>query len=323
MRKKIFILSLSFLSALSLSAQVDYSVISVDEEAFTEFTQITTENDYVWMPKVTRSAKNVNWLTNRVIDISVDGKKLAFLSEHNNTTNIFIKEIDKQGISVQRTNRNAIIDFSYSPDGQYICFSEKVGNSNQIFQTSSTTGYVCRQITNNNKDYSPIYSPNMDQLFFTREESRGVCIWSFNINNNYLANYTNGMNPFIAPDSTIIFSRMNSEGRGEIWKLDYQTGIEECILTDLERSFTSPSLSPDGRWILMTGSNALINGRKKYYNTDIFVCSLDGTDLRQLTYHAADDLSPVWSKGGEFIYFISQRGSIHATANVWRMSFGY
>jgi Tol biopolymer transport system component len=163
----------------------------------------------------------------------------------------------------------------------------------------------------------------MDQLFFTREESRGVCIWSFNINNNYLANYTNGMNPFIAPDSTIIFSRMNSEGRGEIWKLDYQTGIEECILTDLERSFTTPSLSPDGRWILMTGSNALINGRKKYYNTDIFVCSLDGTDLRQLTYHAADDLSPVWSKDGEFIYFISQRGSIQATANVWRMSFGY
>lgn len=259
MRKKIFILSLSFLSALSLSAQVDYSVISVNEEAFTEFTQITTENDYVWMPKVTRTAKNVNWLTNRVIDISVDGKKLAFLSEHNNTTNIFIKDIDKQGISVQRTNRNAIIDFSYSPDGQYICFAEKVGSSNQIFQTSSTTGYVCRQITNNNKDYSPIYSPNMDQLFFTREESRGVCIWSFNINNNYLANYTNGMNPFIAPDSTIIFSRMNSEGRGEIWKLDYQTGIEECILTDLERSFTTPSLSPDGRWILMTGSNALIN----------------------------------------------------------------
>ena len=41
----------------------------------------------------------------------------------------------------------------------------------------------------------------------------------------------------------------------------------------------------------------------------------------QLTYHAADDLSPVWSRDGRYIYFISQRGSATATANVWRMNF--
>ncbi|EKC71397.1 hypothetical protein OBE_03414, partial [human gut metagenome] len=40
-----------------------------------------------------------------------------------------------------------------------------------------------------------------------------------------------------------------------------------------------------------------------------------------ITYHAADDLSPVWSKDGKYIYFVSQRGSGTQTANVWRIPF--
>ena len=60
-----------------------------------------------------------------------------------------------------------------------------------------------------------------------------------------------------------------------------------------------------------------------YLNTDIFAAKIDGTNLVQLTYHAADDLSPVWSKNGKYIYFISQRGSADGTANIWRMNFNY
>lgn len=59
----------------------------------------------------------------------------------------------------------------------------------------------------------------------------------------------------------------------------------------------------------------------KYWNTDIYVARTDGTDLSQLTFHAADELSPVWSKDGQYIYFISQRGSSTGTANIWRMTF--
>ena len=66
-----------------------------------------------------------------------------------------------------------------------------------------------------------------------------------------------------------------------------------------------------------------MGGSKEFVNTDLFVCRTDGTQLTQLTYHAADDLSPVWSKDGRYIYFISQRGDAAATPNVWRMNFNY
>lgn len=309
----------------SVSAQqVDYSVVSVPEEAGIEFVQMTSPNDYVCMPIVKRNARNINWLSNRILDISTDGKNIAYLSFRNNATNIFIKALDKQGSSIQRTNRANILDFSYSPDGKYICFSEKRGKNNQIFQTHASNGYVCRQITNGNQDFSPIYSSDMKQIFFARQEMKGISIWSHNISNNFLSNYTNGMNPYpLAENNSFICTRLTADGRSEIWKINYETGVEECIVSDLEHSFTSPILSPDKQWILLVGSSKINAGTITYLNTDIYVARTDGSELSQITFHAADDLSPVWSKDGKYIYFISQRGNAEGIANVWRMNFIY
>lgn len=315
---------LFFLLTLPLAtwAQVDYSVVYANEESGTEFTKITSENDYVCMPEVKRHAARVDWMTNRIIDVSVDGTQLAYLSYRNNTSNIFMKDIGKQGNSVQRTNRQKVIDFAYSNDRKYICFCEKSGKFVQIFQTGAKTGYICRQITSNNYDYSPVYSQNNKNVFFARQESKGTSVWSYNFENNFLANYTKGATPCpIKGENAILCTRINGEGNGEIWKVNYDTGVEECVVSVPRRSFSSPSVSPDGQWILMAGSNVLMNGNKPYANTDIFVCRTDGTQLTQLTYHAADDLSPVWSRDGKYIYFVSQRGSATATANVWRMNF--
>lgn len=321
-RYYLFIVVFLSLVAKVVAQNVDYSVVSVNEETGLNFTKITSDNDYVCMPEVKRSSSGVNWLTNTIIDISKDGNSIAYLSARNNTTNIFIKDLNKQGASVQRTNRQAVLDFSYSPDGKYIVFSEMNGKSNQIFQTSAVNGYVCRQITNGSRDYTPKYSADMKQVFFSRQENNGVGIWSYNIGNNFLSSMSSGYNPFPIPSSTsLLCVRINGDGRGEIWKIDYNTGTEECIISDAVRSFSSPVLSPDGQWILFVGSNALNAGNKNYYNTDLFVCAIDGSNLYQLTYHAADDLSPVWSRDGRYIYFISQRGSENATANVWRIDF--
>ena len=167
MKRKISFLLFISLCACSVfiatanAQRVDFSVVSVNEESGMNFTQITTDNDYVCMPEVRRLGKNISWLTNRIIDISIDGSQLAYLSARNNTTNIFIKDIGKQGASVQRTNRQNVLDFTYSPDGKNICFSEESGKNNQIYQTSATSGYICRQITNGNKDYSPAYSSDI------------------------------------------------------------------------------------------------------------------------------------------------------------------
>lgn len=309
-------------STLSFAQKIDYSAISVPIESGVEFLQISSDNDYVCMPLVKRSASKINWATNHILDISKNGNDIAYLSWRNNTSNIFIKSLDKQGSSIQRTNRSAVQDFSYSPDGNYICFSEKRGKTTQISQTSAEKGYVCRLITSNNSDYSPVYSRDMTQILFARQEANGYGIWSYDIKNKILSSLTSGMNPYPFNDSnTLICAIANSDGRNEIWKINYETGVEECIISDTEQSFTSPRVSPDGNWIVFVGSSKITTNKSVYWNTDIFVARVDGTDFTQLTYHAADDLSPVWSKDSKYIYFVSQRGSSNGVANIWRMSF--
>lgn len=300
--------------------QVDYSVVYVPEETALDLVKITKESDYVCMPPVKRSRNGISWLTNKIIDISPDGKTLAYLSLRNNTSNIFVKDIEKQGASSQRTNRSAVMDFSYSPDGKQICFSETKGKTNQIFVTDAKQGYVCRQITSGANDYSPVFAPDMNTIFFARMENRGISVWGYDTNKNYLSSYTSGMNPTADSNKNVIYVARESNGNGEIWRINLATGVEECVVSDNERSFFSPQLSPDGSTLVLVGSSKIDNGSTGYWNTDIFTCKTDGTDLQQLTHHAADDLSPAWSSDGRYIFFISQRGSADGTANVWRIN---
>lgn len=59
-----------------------------------------------------------------------------------------------------------------------------------------------------------------------------------------------------------------------------------------------------------------MNLSQQYQNTNLFACHTNGTQLVQLTFHAADDIIPIWSWDGRSISFISQRGSLVASANI-------
>ena len=124
---KLFAICL-LLAQISFAQKVDFSIVSVPEESGIDFVKITQDGDYVCMPQVKRSSTGASWNTSHILDISKDGQNIAYLSQRNKTTNIFIKALDKQGSSIQRTTRTAIMDFSYSPDGKYICFSENAEN---------------------------------------------------------------------------------------------------------------------------------------------------------------------------------------------------
>lgn len=306
----------------AMFAQVDYSMVSVPQEVGLEFTRITSDGDYVFMPAVKSSAKLIKWEAERAIDIDNEGSHIAYLSKRGNTTNIFIKDLTKQGSSVQRTKRALVRDFIYSPDGKYICFSEKLGKEQQVFQTDAQNGYICRQFTSGAIDSSPIYSSDMSQIFFSRKEKKGATVWSYNIKNNFLSTFTAGQYPYPLKGETAYYcTRYSKDGRGEIWKINYETNMEECIVSDLTKGFSTPTLSPDKKWLLFVGESIVSDGKKTTRNLDIYVCRPDGTNLSQITFHPANDLCPTWSKDGKYIYFLSQRGSAEKIPNVWRMTF--
>lgn len=309
------------------SVSLDYSAVYSKEEVGLEFVKLTSDADGVCMPKVRRRSSNtrISWWTNRVIDISANDSTLAFLAVKDQTTNVFIKPIYGDGDVRLLTHRQTVLDLRFSLDGQHLVYSELSENgSNELYLTNASNAYVAQQLTANANDYSPVFTNEGDRVFFSRQDKGNhVNIWSMDMGNRLLSLYSNGMNPeLIAGESAFYCVRTGNSGYLEIWKVDYETGQEIPIVTDSRMSFSTPSLSPDGKWLVLVGGTILNYDKGRYYcNTDIYVCKSDGSDLRQLTNFYSDDLSPVWSRDGKYIYFVSQRGSDAGIANVWRMTF--
>lgn len=101
-------------------------------------------------------------------------------------------------------------------------------------------------------------------------------------------------NPCITPDGqTVIFSF-----EGDLWKAAVKDG-QAVRLTAMQGYETNPRISPDGKWIAFTG--------RQYGNGDVFVMPVNGGDIKQLTWHSANDEVTSWSWDSKSIYFNSNR----------------
>lgn len=307
---------------------ITYDNLSVPEEGGVNFVKISEDADNIADPGVKRTMfsgkKGIEWWINPMLALSPDGSKIAYLTSRNKMSNVMIKSATTGGSSVQRTFRNKVTTFSWSPDGTKICFTEIRNNQSGVYLISSEQGSIVQQISNGSaNDYAGVMTQDGKHIFFHRYEGDygNYSLWSYDLQKNLFSNYSRGMNPCLIPGdpNSIYCSRYTDKRECEIWKVNFKTGVEEVVLSQPGKSFTTPQLSPDGEWIVCAGSS--LTAQDNIPNTDIYVVRTDGTHLTQLTYHQGNDLSPIWGKDGKSIYFISQRGSKEGHYNIWKMDF--
>lgn len=319
-------------SADAKKVKLDTSVVYVPEEGGVKFEKITEDADCVDSEYLvtktkrlfgTKDLSKISWWINPRLGLSPDGKKIAYINSKNGTSNIMVKDAKKGGASTQRTFRSNVTDFTWSPDGKTLCFTEYRGGKHGVYLVDADQGNVVRQISNGTEsDYAGQITPDNKTIFFHRGEGYGnFSIWSYDRDKNLFSNYSRGMTPCLIPgEKDVIYcTRYTDRNESEIWRINLKTGVEEIILSQPGRSYTTPKLSPDKKWILVTGTSEDEKG--KNWNTDLFVMRTDGSQLTQLTYHPGNDLSGVWAPDGKSIYFLSQRGSKDGVYNVWQMDF--
>lgn len=312
--------------------KLDYSVVNVPEEGGVKFERITDDADCVNYENLVSKAKGlfglknlakIDWWVNPRIALSPDGSKIAYLNWKNGTSNVMVKDASRGGASTQRTFRTNVTDFTWSPDGKTLCFTEYRSGHFGIYLIEADQGNVVRQITTGmENDFAGQISKDGNNILFHRGEGYGnYSIWSYDRNKNLFSNYSRGMTPCLIPgDNDVIYcGRYTDKYESEIWRVNLKTGVEELLLSQPGRSFTTPRLSPNKQWILVTGVS--MDEKGKNINTDLFVVKVDGTQFTQLTYHPGNDISGIWSPDGKSIYFISQRGSSDGVYNVWKMDF--
>jgi len=101
-------------------------------------------------------------------------------------------------------------------------------------------------------------------------------------------------NPTLTPDGQMVIFAYE----GDLWKANVNDG-NATRLTAMQGYETSPRVSPDGKWIAFTG--------RQYGNGDIYIMPVNGGDVKQITYHSANDEVTSWSWDSKSIYFNSNR----------------
>ncbi|HST78518.1 MAG TPA: S9 family peptidase, partial [Verrucomicrobiae bacterium] len=78
----------------------------------------------------------------------------------------------------------------------------------------------------------------------------------------------------------------------------------------------SPSLSPDGKWVLFTAMDVNLDENKR--TNHIWVVPIGGGDARPLTSDPAGESGPRWSPDGKKFVFVSGKGG---SQQVWVAEF--
>ena len=265
---------------------------------------------------------NFRWYGPRNLTISPDGTELAYVTFANGQSNVVVRSAGSMGVTTQRTFRNVVGGICWGYDNR-LYFGDANKPNYYICSIDAKQGTVMSQHTNCNVDDSfPALSDDGNVLYFTRWTSAyGPSIWSLNKTDGTLSSCARGYDvcPIPGDNEAFYCVRNSTAGKSEIWYVNYVKGQESIVLSDAQRSFTSPCLSPDGQWLLVVGNST--SSISKQQNTDIFVVRTNGSQLTQLTYHPETDMCPVWSRDGQYIFFISSRANKEKAYNIWRMTF--
>lgn len=170
------------------------------------------------------------------------------------------------------------------------------------------------------------WSPDSKALIYSMAGS----LWSQELGSAHAEQLTAGPGYDYQPDWSangrwIVFARYDRDAI-ELWTLDLQDGSTRQ-LTSGGAVNVEPRFSPDGTRLAFVSTSF-----KGHFH--IFVGKFsDGrlSDIQQLTpEHVSDlpryyyskvdhEISPVWSRDGSEILFISNRGHIHGTGGFWRV----
>lgn len=211
--------------------------------------------------------------------VSPDGKRIAFSSDRDGLSNIWVMDIDGSNLQqVSKEKNNIMHSPKWSPDGQYIIATKGIMSSRSIpagelwmYHVSGGDGIQIKERVNGKKDQKniadPAFSPDGQYLYFTQDISSGH---TFDYNRDPLKS---------------IFA---------ITRYDMQKGEEERFVSGTGGAIV-PTPSPDGKHLAFI--------RRIKNKTALFVKNLqDGTET-PLFMELERDMQEGFGSEGYFAYF--------------------
>jgi len=170
------------------------------------------------------------------------------------------------------------------------------------------------------------WSPDSQELVYSMAGS----LWRQKLDSTEAQQITDGAGydyqPDWSPDGKSVIYVSYQKDAMELWLLDLASG-QSTQLTNAGAVNVEPRWSPDGKRIVWVSTT--YNKRFHIFRADVNggrlenVARLTGetkSDLPRYYYSAYDmEISPVWTRDGKEILFVSNRGHIYGTGGFWRM----
>ena len=171
---------------------------------------------------------------------------------------------------------------AWSPDSRSLVYSM----AGSLWRQDVNTANAAQLTSASGYDYQPDWSPDGRWIVFARYEHDAVELWSLNTQDGQTRKMTSGgavnVEPRFSPDGKrLAFVSTSYKGHFHIFVGRFEDGL----LADV-RQLTPENISPLPRY---------------YYSV------------------VDHEISPVWTRDGSEIVFISNRGHIHGTGGFWRI----
>ena len=224
----------------------------------------------------------------------------------------------------------SVVDsLSISPDGQWLLFTVLSGKDKSNFRSQMqlirTDGSSSPSILGDGRslDLTPSFTPDGSQIVFASNRGgRHASIWQMS------ANGEGGITQLTPGDTTDLWPTVDSDPRPRVYyealvdsRPDprvYMTQLGTTLRTDLTWSGgQQPRVSPKADSVLFTLPNPKTSKREIFKIPD-----RGGASVNLTNFPDFDSFDPVWSKDGNKIAFVSDRGTDadkHHNFDIWLM----
>jgi eukaryotic-like serine/threonine-protein kinase len=214
----------------------------------------------------------------------------------------------------------------FSPSGDAIAYGADVGGVRKIFVRSAAGGGETAVTTGRFDDIQPAWSPDGGSILFVRARREGRKlepgvlfgehvdgdVWTVDrATGRETKLVEDAYNPVFSPDGTRIACDAPWAGQRRIWTVDPLGHNPRQVTSDVSEAIVHvrPRFSPDGRRIVFQSREST--------KFDVRIVDLATQKLQWVTNDLFQDLQPVWSPSGRYIYFASYRtGGL----NLWRIA---